>query len=87
MKKTTIDTSLLPKVYLHWETTKGTFYLDCAEGKKYTASEFHDTHDLSDRSSYIYASSGSKVRYAEAFEICEYGAQMDENLKQQLFPF
>jgi len=30
---------------------------------------------------------GSKVRYAEAFEICEYGAQMDENLKQQLFPF
>lgn len=66
MKKTTIDTSLLPKVYLHWETTKGTFYLDCAEGKKYPASEFCDSHDLRDRNSYIYAASGSRVRYAYA---------------------
>lgn len=66
MKKTTIDTSLLPKVYLHWATTKGTFYLDCAEGKKYTASEFCESHDLRDRNNYIYAASGSNVRYAYA---------------------
>ena len=34
MKKTTIDTSLLPKMWLTWQTTKGTFYLDCTTGKK-----------------------------------------------------
>lgn len=34
MKKTTIDTSLLPHIWLTWETTKGKFYLDCQTGKK-----------------------------------------------------
>lgn len=34
MKTTTIDTNLLPHVYLMWTTTKGTFYLDCATGEK-----------------------------------------------------
>ena len=34
MKKTTIDASLLPHMWLTWATTKGTFYLDCATGKK-----------------------------------------------------
>ena len=30
---------------------------------------------------------GSKIRYAEAFEVCEYGAPLTEELKQKLFPF
>ena len=30
---------------------------------------------------------GSKVRYAEAFEVCEYGSPLTEELKAQLFPF
>lgn len=34
MKKTTIDASLLPNVWLTWETTKGKFYLNCATGVK-----------------------------------------------------
>lgn len=34
MKKTTIDTSLLPNVWLVWETTKGNFWLNCQTGEK-----------------------------------------------------
>ena len=30
---------------------------------------------------------GSKIRYAEAFELCEYGRQPDEELMKKLFPF
>lgn len=30
---------------------------------------------------------GSKVRYAEAFEVCEYGSPLTDELKAQLFPF
>ena len=30
---------------------------------------------------------GSKVRYAEAFEVCEYGSPLTEELKAQMFPF
>lgn len=30
---------------------------------------------------------GSKIRYAEAFQICEYGKQPDEEMKKMLFPF
>lgn len=30
---------------------------------------------------------GSKIRYAEAFEVCEYGAPLTEELKAALFPF
>lgn len=30
---------------------------------------------------------GSRIRYAEAFQICEYGKQPDEELKKKLFPF
>jgi LmbE family N-acetylglucosaminyl deacetylase len=33
------------------------------------------------------AAAGGKVTYAEAFEICEYGAQPDEARLKQLFPF
>lgn len=30
---------------------------------------------------------GGKIRYAEAFEICDYGGKLTENLKKSLFPF
>ncbi len=30
---------------------------------------------------------GSKIRYAEAFEVCEYGSPLTEELKATLFPF
>ncbi len=30
---------------------------------------------------------GSKVRYAEAYEVCEYGSQLTEELNKKLFPF
>lgn len=30
---------------------------------------------------------GSKIRYAEAFEVCDYGAPLTEELKKALFPF
>ncbi len=33
------------------------------------------------------AEKGSKIRYAEAFELCEYGEPLTEELKNQLFPF
>ena len=30
---------------------------------------------------------GSKIRYAEAFEVCEYGTQLTEEMKKKYFPF
>jgi hypothetical protein len=30
---------------------------------------------------------GKAIRYAEAFEICEYGARPDEAMLRKLFPF
>jgi len=33
------------------------------------------------------AAKGKEIRYAEAFEICEYGARPDEALLRKLFPF
>ena len=33
------------------------------------------------------AERGSKIRYAEAFEVCEYGAPLTEELKNKFFPF
>ena len=30
---------------------------------------------------------GSKIRYAEAFEVCEYGTQLTEEMKKTYFPF
>ena len=35
MKKTTIDSRLLPHMWLNWSTTKGDFWLDCNTGEKY----------------------------------------------------
>ena len=37
MKQTTLDTSLLPNVWLEWETSKGQFWLECSTGEKYAA--------------------------------------------------
>ena len=34
-----------------------------------------------------HAERGRQVRYAEAFEACEYGAPLDEPRLRQLFPF
>ena len=36
MKKTTIDTNVLPDIWLTWTTTKAVFYLNCATGVKQT---------------------------------------------------
>jgi hypothetical protein len=33
------------------------------------------------------AERGQKARYAEAFEICEYGRRPDKNELRKLFPF
>ena len=30
---------------------------------------------------------GSKIRYAEAYELCEYGAELTPQLEKMLFPF
>ena len=30
---------------------------------------------------------GSKIRYAEAFEVCEYGAPLTDELEKALFAF
>lgn len=30
---------------------------------------------------------GSKIRYAEAFEVCEYGTPLTEEMKKEMFPF
>jgi len=35
----------------------------------------------------IYNGEGNKIRYAEAFQICEYGMQPDEKMKKIMFPF
>jgi methyl coenzyme M reductase gamma subunit len=33
------------------------------------------------------AEAGQKVQYAEAFEVCEYGAPLTEEARARLFPF
>lgn len=63
MKKTKIDTSLLPNVWLTWETTKGVFYLDCATGKKQI--EMPECARKYSRSKPL-INSGSKPRFAYA---------------------
>lgn len=34
MEKTSIDTSMLPNIWITWETTKGQFWLECRTGNK-----------------------------------------------------
>ena len=70
MKKTTIDASLLPNMWLTWETAKGIFYLNCATGKKQTEKlEFATKYDCKNR----VINSGSKPRigYAKYHEDME----------------
>jgi hypothetical protein len=62
MKKTTIDTSLLPNMWLTWETTKGVFYLNCSTGKKQMEIPENIGYNKPDR----LINSGSKPRYGYA---------------------
>lgn len=65
MKKTTIDASLLPNVWLTWETTKGKFYLNCSTGKKHNkAPKFTEYRGC--RVKYALINSGSRPRYGYA---------------------
>ena len=66
MKQTTIDTSLLPEIWLFWETTKGTYYLECKTGKK--QQKRPTLNDcamwINNRSSAFMLRSGSAIRMA-----------------------
>ena len=63
MKKTHIDTSVLPHIWLTWETTKGIFYLDATTGKKQIEKpESANRYRGMDR----LLNSGSKPRFAYA---------------------
>lgn len=67
MKQTSIDTSMLPNVWLTWETTKDTFWLDCKTGEKQNKKP-----DVEFKSRYaritdnVYMNSGSRPYYAYA---------------------
>lgn len=65
MKKTTIDASLLPNVWLTWETTKGKFYLNCKTGKKHSSAPAF-TKERYYGPKYAMLNSGSKPRFAYA---------------------
>lgn len=77
MKQTTIDTSLLPKAWLTWDTTKATFWVECATNKK---SNERPNIDFSYRNKDdVYYTSGSKphwayVKYHEDIEMLEVAA-------------
>ena len=65
MKKTTIDTNLLPNVWLTWETTKGKFYLNCNTGKKQSdAPDFLADKTKRYDPKNVCINSGSRPRYA-----------------------
>lgn len=66
MKNTTIDARLLPNMWLTWETTKGTFYLDCTAGKKYSRETLPFTPKRYGDPSCRTINSGSKPRFAYA---------------------
>ena len=65
MKTTTIDTSLLPHVYLTWDTTNAKFYMDSKIGKKTTERPAF-FGDRGWRSEYRLLTSGSRPRMAYA---------------------
>ena len=66
MKKTTIDASLLPSVWLTWETTKGKFYLNCKTGKKHSKAPAFLTTQQRYWLNRVLLNSGSKPRFAYA---------------------
>ena len=63
MKKTTIDTTLLPNMWLTWTTTKETFYLNCKTGVKSTEAPKRENRYDPDNQ---IVRSGSKPRYGYA---------------------
>lgn len=64
MKQTTIDTSLMPKIWLTWTTTKATFYLDCETGKKQDTKPDVNFNRWQNSDNAYLLNSGSKPRYA-----------------------
>lgn len=64
MKKTTIDAKLLPNVWVTWDSSKGTFYLNCKTGEKQTECPecFTKRYDPYN----ILVSNSSKPRFAYA---------------------
>lgn len=87
MKKTTIDKKLLPNIWLTWETTKGTFYLNCQTGKKQIEKpEFENRYDPNNR----IINSGSKPRfgyakYHEKLELLEFAeVTIDTTRKEEV---
>ena len=63
MKKTTIDASLLPHMWLTWTTTKATYYLDCNTGlKQLEMPQCSRRYDSMERC----INSGSRPRFAYA---------------------
>lgn len=62
MKKTTIDATLLPEMWLTWSTTKGTFYLNCTTGQK----QIEAPENVGYRKPARLISSGSKPRFGYA---------------------
>lgn len=65
MKNTTIDRSLLPHMWLTWETTKGKFWLDCDTGEKSTEKPNINFNRWQNEGNHL-INSGSKPRYAYA---------------------
>lgn len=65
MKVTTIDTSILPHVFLTWDTTKGKFYMDSKTGEK-TETRPAWMYEQRYGSGYRLVTSGSKPRFAYA---------------------
>lgn len=87
MKKTTIDKKLLPNIWLTWETTKGTFYLNCQTGKKQIEKpEFENRYDPTNR----IINSGSRPRfgyakYHEKLELLEFAeVTIDTTRKEEV---
>ena len=63
MRKTTIDTNVLPHVYLTWETTKAIFYLDSRTGEKDVVAPSRDRNNYH---THPIVRSGSKPRFGYA---------------------
>lgn len=56
-----IDRTTLPNIWLHWETKKGNFYLDCATGQKY---DHNPAVNFDWSSGNVLLKSGSNRRFA-----------------------
>ena len=77
MKQTTIDTSILPKAWLTWDTTKATFWVECATNTK-SNERPNITFNYYNKDD-VYYKSGSKpyyayIKYHEDIEMLEFAA-------------